>query len=334
MIENPNAFVCRQTHKDLDITYGRGIVLFVSILQFNLHHLISFLFVAKTKSFSRASEQLGITQPAVTQHIHALEVQFGVKLINLSKKRVFLTKAGERLVPYAEDLYNQALMAHSFLKSYRLNNLSIGIASQLLLYFMALIDKFKEKQPSTRISVREGPSLMLSQELLDFKHDICLIGPSFDYNERLQVYRIPRDEQMFFVVSPEYPIVRGNPMTWEHLAPYPLILQSEGSAARELVLYHFRKRGLTPTIGAEVDNIEFAKELARQKKGVGFMFEPNIREEITRGSLKVIEMEDGPIRIGAIDVVMNREVISPTARAFLTTLKEHFEGIREISPHR
>jgi DNA-binding transcriptional LysR family regulator len=305
------------------------------MLQFNLHHLISFLFVAKTRSFSRASEQLGITQPAVTQHIHALEVQFGVKLINLSRKRVFLTKAGERLVPYAEDFYNQAMMANSFLKSYRLNNLSVGISSQLLVYMTALIDRFKELHPSTRISVREAPSLVLIKELLDFRHDVCLVGPAFPYGERLQIYRIPRNEPMFFVASPEYPIVTTeNPMAWKHLAPHPLILQSEGSGARELVLYHFRKRGLTPIIGTEVDNIEFAKELARQKKGISFMFEPNIREEVTRGDLRIIEMEDGPIRVGAIDVLLNKEVVSPAAQAFLKVLTEHFGGIRELPPQR
>jgi DNA-binding transcriptional LysR family regulator len=139
---------------------------------------------------------------------------------------------------------------------------------------------------------------------------------------------------MLFVVRPDYPIVTEKPMTWKHLAPYPLILQSEGSAGRELVLYHFRKRGLTPTIGAEVDNMEFAKELARQKKGVGFMFEPNIREEITRGGLRIIEMEDGPIRIGAIHVVLSGEVVSPAAQAFLKVIREHFEGMREVLRNR
>ena len=299
-------------------------------LQVNLHHLISFLFVAKEKSFSRASEQLGITQPAVTQHIHALEVQFGIKLINLNKKRVFLTKAGERLVPYAEDLFNQAMMANNFLVSYRFSNLWLGISSSLIVYMMPLIEKFKESQPSTRISIREAPSLTLIKEILDFKLDLCFVGPAFAYDERLKVYRIPRNEEMFFVVSPEYPIGPGNLMSWKHLASHPLILQTEGSAARELVFHHFRKRGLVPTIGAEVDNVELAKEFARQKKGVSFMFEPNVREDVARGCLRIIEMEDGAIRVGAIDLLLNKEAASPSAQAFLKVVKEHFQMIREI----
>ncbi len=75
----------------------------MSRFQLNLHHVISFYFLAKEQSFSRAAEKLSMTQPAITQHVHGLEVQFGVKLVNMKKKRVTLTRAGERLLLYAEE---------------------------------------------------------------------------------------------------------------------------------------------------------------------------------------------------------------------------------------
>ncbi|MCX5813766.1 MAG: LysR family transcriptional regulator, partial [Proteobacteria bacterium] len=81
--------------------------------QINLQHIISFYYVAKEKSFSEAAEKLFVTQPAVTQQIRALEVQYGVKLVNIKKKRVFLTKAGERLFVYAEELLDHAIMTDS-----------------------------------------------------------------------------------------------------------------------------------------------------------------------------------------------------------------------------
>src|SRR5208283_5331750 len=112
--------------------------------QINVQQLISFYFVATEKSFSVASEKLFITQPAVTQQIKGLEGQFGVKLINVKRKRVHLTKAGERLVDYAEEIVNHVMMAENFLKSYRVNYLHIGAATTLTLYLTPIIDKFKE----------------------------------------------------------------------------------------------------------------------------------------------------------------------------------------------
>lgn len=302
--------------------------------QLNLHHVISFYFLAKELSFSRAAEKLSITQPAITQHVRGLEVQFGVKLVNMKKKRVQLTRAGERLLLYAEELVHLATMTENFLKSYRFNNLTVGIASPLMLYFTALIDKFKELHPSIRLSIREGPSVRLVEELLDFKHDVCIVGVVFPYSERVRLYRIPRDEPLVFVASPEYPLPGETPIKWTELSSCPLIIQSEGSSTRAICLHHFSKRGLEPLIGAEVDNIELAKELVRQSKGLALMFEPNVREEISRGVLRSVGLEDGEIKMGAIDVLIHREVRqSPSVEVFLMSMKEHFGGnLQEIPP--
>jgi len=293
--------------------------------QLNLHQVISFYFLAKEQSFSRAAELLSITQPAVTQHIRGLEVQFGVKLVSIKRKRVNLTKAGERLLPYAEELFNQAILTENFLKSYRFNHISIGIASPLVFFFTALIDHFKELYPAVRVSIKEGSSAPMVEELLDFKVDICLIGVLFPYNERVRLFRIPVDEQLVFVAAPEYPLPSDKPVKWTQLASHPLIIQSEGSASRSILLNYFKKRGLKPSIGAEVNNIELAKQLARQRKGIGFMFETNIREEVAGGRLRIIPTEDGQIKMGAIDVLVNKEErLSPAVESFLMVIRKHF----------
>ncbi|MDR3568654.1 MAG: LysR family transcriptional regulator [Syntrophobacteraceae bacterium] len=302
--------------------------------QLNLHHVISFYFVAKEQSFSRAAELLSITQPAVTQHIRFMETQFAVKLVNIKKKRVNLTKAGERLLPYAEELFNQSVLTENFLKGYRYNHISIGIASPLVFFFTALIDHFKELYPSVRVTIRDGSSRPMVEELLDFRIDICIIGILFPYNDRLRLFRIPVDEQLFLVAAPDYPLLPDTPVKWSQLASHPLIIQSEGSASRAILLNHFKKRGINPLIGAEVNNVELAKQLARQKKGIAFMFEANIREEVEAGRLRVIPTEDGNIRMGGIDVLVNKEErLSPTVESLLAVIREHFKGcLHEMAP--
>ena len=296
----------------------------VKLPQINVQHLISFYFVAKEESFSVASEKLFITQPAVTQQIKALEAQFGVKLINVKRKRVHLTQAGERLVGYAEGIITHVATAENFLRSYRLNNLHLGVATTLTRYLTPIIDKFKELYPSVRVSVREDPSLTLIDGLLDFKFDVCLVGTLQTIDRKLHVTHFPEVEKMALVASPDYPLVKKAKVRWEDLVNYPLIIQSEGSTARVIVLKHFADRNLTPLIGAEVDNIECAKELALQKKGVALMFLPNVQEEVAQKKLTIIPIADGEIRLG-IDIARNQEMaMSPVLDAFLEVAQKHF----------
>lgn len=295
--------------------------------QINVQQLISFYFVAREESYSAASEMLFVTQPAVTRQIKALEAQFGVKLISIKKKRVHLTPAGERLARYSEQVLSHVMKAENFLRSYSLATLHIGIACTLMGYLTPVIDKFKELHSSVRLSVREGPSLTLIDDLFDFSLDLCVVGTLPVVDKRLHVTRLPKLERMVLVCSPDYPLVGKTGLRWEDLVDYPLILQSEGSIGRVIILEHFASRNLTPLIGAEVDNIECAKELARQKKGIALMFLPYVREEVARGRLTIIPVAGGEIRRG-IDIVRNREMaVSPVIDAFLGVVKDHFEPI-------
>lgn len=290
----------------------------------NPQHIITFYFVAKETSFSLASEKLCITQSAVTQQIKALELQFKIKLINVKRKRVYLTKAGEHLMGLAEQFLNQTMMIEDYLNSYTLNNLHLGIARSLTRYLTEIIEQFRELHPSVRVTVREGPSNVLAEELLDFQHDICIVGTLAQPNERLRIFRVPHVEKLIFVAGAACPLAVGQTAEWKDLARYPLILQSEGSLARTTVLNHFKKRGLEPVIGTETDNVEWAKDLVRQGKGIALMFLPNVKEELTRGLLKIVPIADSEVSYD-IDILFNREMPqSPVMEAFLAIIREHF----------
>lgn len=293
--------------------------------QINVQQLISFYHLAKEGSFSAASERLFVTQPAVTQQIKALEAQFGVKLVNVKRKRVHLTEAGNRLASYAEEVVTRVVAAESFLKAYQIKNLHLGVATALVRFLTPAIDRFKEIYPSVTVSVREGPSLTLVEGLLDFRFDICLVGTLQTIDKSLRVIRFPEVERMVFVANPEFLKNGKRKLTWEELATYPLILQPEGSTARAILLKHFADRNIVPLIGAEVDNIECAKALARQKKGLALMFLPNVHEEVAQGRLSVIPVTDGGISVG-IDIVQNKEAVtSPVMEAFLTVIREQLD---------
>jgi DNA-binding transcriptional LysR family regulator len=296
----------------------------MNLPRINLQHIVAFYFVAHEKSFSAASRRLCITEPGVHQQIKALELQFGVRLVYVKKKRACLTRVGEKLLSYAEEFFNQAVLTENFLKNYQLSTLHLGIAASLMTYLTPIINRFKELQPAVQVTIREGPSVVLGEELADFKHDICLIGTLNLFEDKLRVFRIPQVEQMVFVASPQHPLAHGEPVKWEDLARHPFIIQPEGSMAREIVERHFRERGLKPIIAAEVYNLGCIQALVRERKGIALMFMPNALEDVTAGRLKVIPLIDGEIRLG-IDILMNRETtLSPVVEAFLKVIGDYF----------
>ncbi len=309
----------------VDFTVYSGLEFYsMRLPHINPQHIITFYFVAKETSFSLASEKLCITQSAVTQQIKALELQFKIKLINVKRKRVYLTKAGEHLMGLAEQFLNQTMMIEDYLNSYTHNNLHLGIARSLTRYLTEIIEQFRELHPSVRVTVREGPSNVLAEELLDFQHDICIVGTLAQPNERLRVFRVPHVEKLIFVAGAACPLAVGQTAEWKDLARYPLILQSEGSLARTTVLNQFKSRGLEPVIGTETDNVEWAKDLVRQGKGIALMFLPNVKEELARGLLKIVPIADSEVSYD-IDILLNREIPqSPVMEAFLAIVGEHF----------
>jgi len=307
----------------------------VKLPRLNLQHIITFYCVAAERSFSGASERLFVTQSAVTQQIRTLETQFGVKLFYLKKQKTYLTHAGERLFVYADEFVHQAKMMETFLKTYRLTTLHLGVSSTLMHYVMPVINRFKEIHPSVQVSVREGVSVDLAEQLLDFKHDICFVGQAYiggasRWLGRVTGYRIPFVEKVVFVAAADYPIRTDVECSWEDLARQPLILPSEGASGRRFVLAHFSERGLRINIGAEVDNIECTRELVRRGKGVAVMFWPNARDDVVAGKLKIIPIVGGDIRFG-VDILLNPEVaVSPLAKDFVDVLRGQFDGIEAL----
>ena len=291
----------------------------------NPYHLITFYFVAKENSFTVAANNLCISQPAVSMQVKALERQFGVKLIHVKKKRVYLTAEGEALLPQAEGVYHSSIAAERLLLHHGESGcLRIGIATALTLHLFPLVERFRDRYPSARVTLREGTSLRLVEELLDFKHDLCLVASSGQPRKNLKVFHARQTEKMVLVASPESPIAQKNEVGWKDLEHYPLILHGEGSVARKRMLEQLEKRGLRPRIATEIDNISGMKRLIQQDKGVGLMYLPNVKDEVADDTLAILPFDCGEVQLG-IDVVMRREaeIVAPCA-AFLGLVEEHF----------
>ncbi len=268
-------------------------------------HLITFYFVAEAKSFKLASDLLSLSQPTVLLHIKALEAGFGVKLIHVKRKRVTLTEAGEALLPYARELYQQTKHAEMCLQTFREETLRIGVALTLSATVTTVAGLFMELFPHIKVRIREGPTYKIVEETSNMLHDLAVVA-NLDYGfPELEAIEVSRGHNMIFVASYADPLSQEDKLDLTALNGHQMVLPAENSASRALLLSRLEAQKIKPVIIAEVDNIEAAKNLIKMGQGVALMLEDNLIDELRDRKLKALPFKED-IRLG-VDILVHRD---------------------------
>jgi len=120
--------------------------------------LQAFIAVARHESFSKASEQLFVTQPAISKRVASLEEELGTRLFNRVARQISLTEAGKQLLPKAQDLVDQAEDMQRYasnLSSDISGNLSVAIAHHIGLHRMPpILKEFNQRYPKVDLDIR------------------------------------------------------------------------------------------------------------------------------------------------------------------------------------
>jgi DNA-binding transcriptional LysR family regulator len=288
-------------------------------------HLITFYFVAEGKSFKLASDLLYLSQPTVLLHIKALETAFGVKLIQVKKKRVTLTEAGEALLHHARQLYQLTKRAEMCLQNFREEMLRIGVAYTLSAGVTTVAGIFKELFPNVKVKIREGPTHQVVEEISDLQHDLAVVA-NLDYGvPKLESIEVSRGHKMLFVASSADPLSAEYELELTALNGHPLILPAEKSISRDILLKLVEEKKIEPVIIAEVDNIESAKSLVKMGQGVALLLEDNVIDELRDGRLKALPFKE-EIGIG-VDVLVHQDnPLRSIGTKFISLLRQAYKN--------
>lgn len=287
-------------------------------VKLNLDNLIAFLFVAKEKSFSAAAARLFLTQPAVTTKIKCLERQFGVKLFATTGKDLQLTEVGKSILPLAEEIYARSKEIEHVMGSFKDSAkgvLRLGAARSVAqTYLPVLLNIFNEQFPNIQISVTEGSSTEIIQKISEFKYDLGII-PRVPLGPKFTAFSIS-SEKMEFVASGGHPMAHRTHIPMKELLKQPFIIQGEGSATRSKVLDLFDKYSVTPTISLEAGNQEMIKNFLLAGKGIALIFPAVVKDELEKGLLRVLNVEDSNLFIEVQLVFLAGAPLSPSAKEF------------------
>ena len=257
----------------------------------------TFLTVCRYMNFTRASEKLNITQPAVSQHIRFLEKHYNTKLFRYEGKKLRLTGAGEILRNASlAMMHDEQSMQNEMQKTEQEAEIRFGATRTIGDAVMGqVLEKYLALYHQSRIHMEVENTHDLLVRLDEGRIDFALVEGFFKKTE--YDFQIFSREKYIAVCSPDYTF-RDTPDCIEKLFQERLLLREEGSGTREVLERCLEAHNLSIQDFAkrmEVGSMQTIKELTKAGCGITFLYEAAVRRELEDGSLRQIPLRDFPV---------------------------------------
>jgi DNA-binding transcriptional LysR family regulator len=290
----------------------------------DLQQLRGFMAVAKHGSFSRASEALYRTQPAISKQIRALEESLETKLFHRLGRKVRLTDAGEILYRHAHRLFqvlDEARETIGELKGLQTGHLRISAASTIGTYMLPrALGRFKHRYPGIDISLAITNKARVLEQVLYHEADLGFVGPPVQ-PEALQTETYLLDE-LVLIVDPAHPLAHEESVSVEQLEEEVFILREEGSGTREIMEEELSRKGLVLRKAMELGSTEAIKQAVAAGLGVSIVSKYAITLEVVMGRLCSAHIKDLNLRRQLSTVSHRGRTLPLAATAFLELLRE------------
>jgi DNA-binding transcriptional LysR family regulator len=290
------------------------------------HKLRVFCAVADTKSFSKASELIHLTQPAVSLQIQAMEELYETRLFDRSGNTINLTPAGEILYKRAKEilgLYAEAQKNISEITGAIKGSLSVGASMTIGNYLLpSIIAAFKKKVPQVNISLIINNTKVITDKLNAGEIDMALVEG--DVSKQRFTVDILLSDELVVIVSPVHPWAERRNIPGMDLIKEPLILREEGSGTRQIILKHLEDHGIKRDhlkIALVLGGIEAIKGAVEEGMGVSIVSAWAARSALKHGTLKALTFKDVKFHRNFSIISPKRNYCTHTAKEFLSFLK-------------
>ncbi|MCE8025873.1 MULTISPECIES: LysR family transcriptional regulator [Halomonadaceae] len=282
--------------------------------------LQAFLAVADSGSFSRAAEQLHLTQPAVSKRIATLEDQIGARLFDRIGRRVTLTEAGRVLLPRARQILvmvDDSRRALTNLEGQVAGSLTLATSHHIGLHRLPpLLKAYTEAHPEVRMDLRFLDSELAYQGVLDGELEIAVVTLAPHPDPQLVVVPVWQD-RMCFVCAHDHPLAGHGRLTLHELCAFDAVLPGPLTFTRTLIESRFAAAGLTLPVALATNYLETLKMMTAI--GLGWSLLP---ERMVIGELHELDVEHPTIYRSLGYLVHRSRTLSNAARAMLSLLEE------------
>lgn len=272
-----------------------------------------FLSVAHHLSFTRASKELYISQPAISKHIQELESDFKVRLFERQGNRISLTSAGKQLVQHAEDImlkYKELEYAMHQLHGDLVGELRLGASTTISQYILPpLLARFAELHPKVKLSLISGNTREIEEALENHSIDMGFIEGISRRNHLRYTPFLEDELSVIASAKAEIPLL----IPADELVHYPLILREQGSGTldviqQELALHQIHIKDLQ--VPLYLGSTESIKLYIENSNALGIVSTRSVSSDIQRGLLKVVQIKGIQFRRELCFVALQGELSS------------------------
>ncbi|MBF0127577.1 MAG: LysR family transcriptional regulator [Magnetococcales bacterium] len=291
-------------------------------MSFSDTRLRVFYSVAKHLSFTRAAEELYLTQPAVTFQIRQLEEHFNTRLFDRHHNRISLTDAGQLVFNYSDrilELYRETEKAINEMTGVTRGVVKLGATTTLGEYLLPrLLSGYHEGFPGVQVRLTVHNTRMVVRRLEDATIDVGMVeGPV--NNKNIMVSPCMEDE-LVLIMAPNHPMTKLDEIPVHRLKEYPFVSREEGSGTRAVIT------DLLGKFGVSYEQLDMILEMgatesvkAAVEGGVGFSIVSliSLRKELALKSLVIRRIKEGPLKRRLNFVYQKQKFRSKAVEAFL-----------------
>lgn len=297
------------------------------------HKLKVFCAVAETKSFSKASEIIHLTQPAVSLQIQALEELYETKLFDRSSTTITLTPAGEILYRYAKEilsLYASAAKDIGELTGLVKGSISLGASTTIGNHVLpTVLAEFRKNYPKIRVRLFVGNTKRIIELLNASTIDLGIVEGDVT-RQKLRVEKLLQDE-LVVIVSPQHPWAKKKEISIFEVTKEPFIIREEGSGTRQIIEKYLGKHGLGINdlkVVMMLGSTEGIKEAVESGIGISIISRWAARKENRYGALKLLSIKEERLYRDFSLISPKNAIMSHAVSEFLDYVKRyHFEDL-------
>ena len=296
-----------------------------------LRQLQVFEAVARHLNFTRAAEELHLSQPAVSMQVRQFEDAVGLPLFEQLGKRIYLTDAGREMFGYSRSiarLLTEADEVMEQLKGVRRGHLTVSVASTANYFATRLLAAFVQRNPSITFSLDVTNRETLLRQLENNERDVVIMGRP---PQGLDLAADPFMENPLVIVAPPgHPLVTERAIPLERLQSETFVVREQGSGTRIAMERFFAERGVTLTTGMEMSSNEAIKQAVEAGLGLGIVSMHTMELELETRRLVVLDVQAFPIPRHWYVVHRQGKRLSPVAQAFKNFVLEEAQRFTSV----
>ncbi|HKY28565.1 MAG TPA: selenium metabolism-associated LysR family transcriptional regulator [Pyrinomonadaceae bacterium] len=282
-----------------------------------------FISVARHLNYTRAGEEVHLSQPSVSIRIRQLETELGVRLFEQLGKKVALTDAGLLLMQYAQCVITavqDAEQAIQDLQGLQHGSLRIGASTTPGMYIIPkTIARFKERYPKIEIHLGIKDTREIEAGVIRNEFDFGFVGGHL-IGDAIDVLPWLLDE-LVLIVPPGHYLTRKKSVSKVDLEREQFVLRESGSATRATVIHHLEKSGLKLQTVMEMENPESLKKAVQSGLGIAFISKFAVESELKAKTLVTPRIPGFKISRDLKIVHRKDKHLSHAARTFIDMAK-------------